>query len=132
MPGPRIHRWKARVAAIKVETYALYLASRDPRVPLRAKVVAALVVAYLLSPIDLIPDFIPFVGHLDDFLLVPLGLALAVRWIPPEVMAEHRAAATRPHPHPRLVAWSGAAIVSTLWLVGLAVFAVTVRRLLRA
>lgn len=90
-----IDRWRQRAAALKADTYALYLASRDPRVPWRAKVVAGITVAYVLSPIDLIPDFIPVLGYLDDLVLVPLGLALAIRLISPSLLAEHRAEAVR-------------------------------------
>ena len=94
--------WKARARALKRDTYALYLACRDPRVPWYAKALAAAVVAYALSPIDLIPDFIPVLGYLDDLLLVPLGLALALRLIPAPVMAECRREAAA-----RLAAGSG-------------------------
>jgi uncharacterized membrane protein YkvA (DUF1232 family) len=86
---------RARVRALEADTYALYLAARDPRVPWHAKAVAALTAAYALSPIDLIPDFIPVIGYLDDLVLVPLGIALAIRLIPPAVLAEHRAEAAR-------------------------------------
>ena len=76
------------VAQLKRNTYALYLASRDSRVPWPAKIVTMLVVAYLLSPVDLIPDFIPVLGYLDDIVLVPLGIALAMRCIPAEIWAD--------------------------------------------
>jgi uncharacterized membrane protein YkvA (DUF1232 family) len=75
---------------LKTETFALYYAIRDPRTPLAAKIVAGAVVAYALSPIDLIPDFIPVLGHLDDLVLVPLGIALSIRMIPEQVMYEAR------------------------------------------
>jgi uncharacterized membrane protein YkvA (DUF1232 family) len=78
---------------IKRDVHALYLASRDPRVPWYAKVVAVLVVSYALSPIDLIPDFIPVLGYLDDVILVPLGVLLVIRLIPPDILAEHRSLA---------------------------------------
>ena len=78
--------WKARAKALKTEIHALVIASRDARTPWTAKVCVALVVAYALSPIDLIPDFIPVVGYLDDLILLPLGIALAIRLIPAEVM----------------------------------------------
>lgn len=84
---------KRRVEALKTETYALYLAARHPRTPWYAKAFVAAVVAYAVSPIDLIPDFIPVLGLLDDLVLIPLGVLLALRMIPPEVMAESRAAA---------------------------------------
>ena len=88
----RLKRWADRV---KRDILALYLAMRDPRVPWFAKFFAAVVAGYALSPIDLIPDFIPIVGYLDDLVLLPLGIVLAIRMIPPPVMEDlrHRAAA---------------------------------------
>ncbi len=85
-----VDRWKKQAGELKLQTYALYLAYRDPRTPWYAKAWAGLVVAYAFSPIDLIPDFIPVLGYLDDLLLVPLGIALALRMIPVEVMAAAR------------------------------------------
>ena len=83
-------QWELKVQQIKVETYALYLAYRDPRTPWYAKLLAAGVVAYAVSPIDLIPDFIPVLGILDDLVIVPLGAALAIKMVPKEVMTECR------------------------------------------
>jgi uncharacterized membrane protein YkvA (DUF1232 family) len=82
--------WKLKVQQIKVETYALYLAYRDPRTPWYAKLLAAGVVAYAVSPVDLIPDFIPVLGILDDLVIVSLGAALAIKMVPKEVMTECR------------------------------------------
>jgi uncharacterized membrane protein YkvA (DUF1232 family) len=82
--------WKGRVRQLKRETYALYLAARDPRTPWYAKALAICVVGYAISPIDLIPDFIPIVGYLDDLLLVPLGIAITLRLVPSHVLAESR------------------------------------------
>lgn len=82
---------KKRARKLKTEVYALYFAYRDPRVPLFARIFAAGVVAYAFSPIDLIPDFIPVLGYLDDLILVPLGIALALKMIPPPIMEECRA-----------------------------------------
>jgi uncharacterized membrane protein YkvA (DUF1232 family) len=82
--------WKQRARRLKRDTYALYLAARDPRVPWYTKALALGVVGYALSPIDLIPDFIPIVGYLDDLILVPLGLALVLRLTPGYVLAESR------------------------------------------
>lgn len=82
--------WKERVRVLKKETFALYLACRHPRVPWYAKILALIVVGYALSPIDLIPDFIPILGYLDDMILIPLGIMLVVRMIPAEVLAECR------------------------------------------
>ena len=84
---------KSWARGIKRDVVALYFAARDPRVPWYAKAVAAAVAAYALSPIDPIPDFIPVLGHLDELVVVPLGIILAIKLISPEVMAEHRAAA---------------------------------------
>lgn len=81
-------QWQQWAAALKQNTYALYLASRDQRVPWLAKVLIAVVVAYALSPIDLIPDFIPVLGYLDDLLLLPIGIWLAIRLIPQDVWRE--------------------------------------------
>jgi uncharacterized membrane protein YkvA (DUF1232 family) len=116
-------RAKARV--IKQDTYALYFAYRDPRVPWYAKVVAALVVAYAFSPIDLIPDFVPVLGYLDDVILVPLGIALAVRMIPADVMAEARESARAHLSQRRPVNWAAAVIIILVWiavLLGVASF----------
>ena len=88
-----VGRLRHRARLIKRDTYALYLACQDPRTPWYAKVFAGGVVAYALSPIDLIPDFIPVLGYLDDLILVPLGIALAVKMIPGPVLVDCRAAA---------------------------------------
>jgi uncharacterized membrane protein YkvA (DUF1232 family) len=116
-------RLKQRAEAIKVDTYALYLAYRDPRVPWYAKAWAALVVAYALSPIDLIPDFIPVLGYVDDLVLIPLGVSLALRLIPPEVMAECRQRAKVQLNQSPAHSWLGALIVVVIWLVVIALIA---------
>lgn len=102
---------------IKRDVVALWLAARDPRVPWHAKAVAAAVAAYALSPVDLIPDFIPVVGYLDDLLIVPLGVLLAVRLIPPAVMADLRAQALG-HRRPRSLA--GLVFIIILWVATVA------------
>lgn len=107
-------RWKERARALKRDTYALYLAYHDARTPWYARVVALCVVAYAFSPIDLIPDFIPVLGYLDDLILVPLGIALAVRLIPPEVMAQSRERAQQAAQRPQN--WFVAAAIVALWL----------------
>ncbi len=102
------------------QTTALLLAYRDPRTPWYAKAWAALVLAYAFSPVDLIPDFIPVLGSLDDLLLVPLGVWLAVRMIPPEVMAEARARAEQAGgPAQTLGRW-GIGLVLFVWLLAAA------------
>lgn len=94
--------------------HALYLAARDPRVPWYAKAMALAVAGYALSPIDLIPDFVPVLGLLDDIIIVPLGIALVVRLVPPEIMAEHRELASAAEDRP--VSDRAAAVVVALWL----------------
>ncbi len=89
MPGI-YQRFKDSVDTLKKEIHALYLAYKDPRVPWAAKVFTAVVVGYALSPIDLIPDFVPVLGYLDDLILLPLGIWLALKMIPPEILAECR------------------------------------------
>ncbi len=109
--------WRERARALRADSLALYLAARDPRVPWLAKGVALAVVAYALSPIDLIPDFIPVLGLLDDLLLLPLGIALAVRLIPVPLLDEHRAEAARRFAAGAPRSRVGAAIVVALWLL---------------
>jgi uncharacterized membrane protein YkvA (DUF1232 family) len=108
---------------LQTEVYALYLAYRDPRVPWYAKVLAACVVGYALSPIDLIPDFIPVLGYLDDLVLIPLGIALTLRMIPPAVMVECRARARSELADGKPVSRAAAAVIVAIWL-GLAALAV--------
>jgi uncharacterized membrane protein YkvA (DUF1232 family) len=112
-----LDRLKARARALKTEVYALYLAYRDPRVPLYARIFAACVVAYAFSPIDLIPDFIPVLGYLDDLILVPLGITLAIRMIPAPVMAESRARAIEIMAQGKPVNRSAAIGIVVIWLV---------------
>jgi uncharacterized membrane protein YkvA (DUF1232 family) len=85
--------WKQKAGELKLQTYALYFAYRDPRVRWYAKAFIGLIVAYAFSPIDLIPDFIPILGYVDDLILIPLGVFLALKMIPAPVMEESRAKA---------------------------------------
>ena len=119
----RVQRLKAWAGRLKTELRALYLAYRDPRVPWYARVLAIIVVAYAFSPIDLIPDPIPVLGYLDDLVLVPLGIALAVRMIPPAVLAECRARASDTEAVAGPKGTAAAVFVVVIWLV-LAVLAV--------
>ena len=98
---------------IRIEAHAVWLAVRDPRTPIAAKLVGLLVAAYALSPIDLIPDFIPVLGLVDDAILIPLGVWLFERLIPAEQFAEHRARAAEETKRP--VSWGGVLIVLTIW-----------------
>lgn len=105
----RIRTWARQ---LKTATFALYLAYRDPRTPWYARAFTAAVVAYALSPIDLIPDFIPVFGYLDDLLIVPAGIFIAIRLIPPEVMADCRARAAQERP-------PGASRAASIVIVGI-------------
>lgn len=110
--------WKQRARRLKREVYALYLTYKDPRTPWLARLVTACVVGYALSPIDLIPDFIPVLGYLDDLVLVPLGIMLALKLIPAEVMAECRAEAAAAAQRP--TNWLAAGVIVALWLLAAA------------
>jgi uncharacterized membrane protein YkvA (DUF1232 family) len=118
-----IEGWKRQAWRLKRETYALYLAIRDPRVPWYAKALAVCVVGYAFSPIDLIPDFIPVVGYLDDLILVPLGVALVVRLIPPPVLADCRERATATL-HGKVTDWAAARIAMVIIIAVWALLAI--------
>ena len=123
-------RTRQRARRLKAEVYALYLAYRDPRVPWYARLFAAGVVAYAFSPIDLIPDFIPVIGFLDDLILVPLGILLALRMIPPPVMAECRQRAAETLREGRPTNWLAAGVIIAIWVVLAALAVVIALRLL--
>jgi uncharacterized membrane protein YkvA (DUF1232 family) len=106
--------WRERVRFLKREISALYLAAKDPRVPWYAKVLAACVVAYAFSPIDLIPDPIPVLGYLDDLVLLPLGIALVLRLVPAEVLDDCRRRAESGRTRP--VSWTAAAVIVAVWI----------------
>jgi uncharacterized membrane protein YkvA (DUF1232 family) len=109
----RVKQWARN---LKRDVIALWIAARDKRTPLAAKLVAAMVATYALSPIDLIPDFVPVLGYLDDLLIVPLGILMAVKLIPPALMAEfRREAAGRDKP----VSRAGLVFMILVWLAGL-------------
>ena len=111
---PRVRNW---ARGIKRDAHALYLAARDPRTPWFAKALAILVAAYALSPIDLIPDFIPVLGLLDDLVLVPLGILAVLKLIPEGVMTEHRAAAALAAERP--VSRNAAIAIIAIWVVAI-------------
>jgi len=124
--------WKQRARQLKTETHALYIAYRDPRVSWPARLFAALVVGYALSPIDLIPDFVPVLGYLDDLLLVPLGIALALKMIPPAVMAESRDKARQAAAEGKPVSRTAAVVIVAIWLLLAAMAIVLVADLFRS
>jgi len=124
-------KWKLKSRQLKAETYALYLAYRDRRTPWYARVFAVLVVAYAFSPIDLIPDFIPVLGYLDDLVLIPAGVALALKMIPPAVMAECRAEAQLTMQDGRRIGWFAAAMIIMIWAGIIVLMAIWAFRLIR-
>ena len=128
--GTTTQQWQERARALKRDTLALYLAARHPGTPWYAKILVVCVAAYALSPIDLIPDFIPVLGYLDDMVLLPLGIALALRLVPPAVIDECRARAAEAFAAGRPVSKSAAAVVVVLWVAALALSVIVTGRLL--
>ena len=122
----RLRRW-AKTA--KQQTMVMYFAARDSRTPWAVRLLALAVAAYALSPIDLIPDFIPVLGYLDDIILVPLGLLLVVRLLPPEVLAAARLKAD--HAADRPVSWVMALIIASIWGIVLTVFGVWIWQMVK-
>jgi uncharacterized membrane protein YkvA (DUF1232 family) len=118
--------WKKRAKQLRIEVYAIYLAYKDPRVPWYARIFAACVVGYAFSPIDLIPDPIPILGYLDDLVLVPLGIVLALKMIPTEVMAECREKAQEIILQGEPVNRIAAVVIIALWIILAAVVVVLV------
>ena len=110
-----LSRIKTWARSLKRDAHAIYLASRDPRVPWYAKALAIAVAAYALSPIDLIPDFIPVIGYLDELFILPLGIWLVVRLIPDGIMVEYRARANEAGQRP--TSRAGMAAILLIWMV---------------
>ena len=110
----RLKTWARRM---KRDTLALYLARRDPRVPLHAKAMAMVTAAYALSPIDLIPDFIPVLGYLDELIILPLFIYVTIRLIPPDIMMELRAQADQHLSENRPRSMTGAVVIILIWLL---------------
>ena len=113
-----IERWRRRARRLKIDIYAVYLAYKHPRTPWPAKALALFVVDYAVSPIDLIPDFIRALGYVDDLLLLPLGIMLAVKLIPPAVYDECKAKALRTDFKDMPFKWIGALAVVIIWITG--------------
>jgi len=109
----RLKTWARRM---KRDTLALYLARRDPRVPWHAKAMAMVTAAYALSPIDLIPDFIPVLGYLDELIILPLFIYVTIRLIPPDIMMELRAQADQHLSENRPRSMTGAVVIILIWL----------------
>jgi uncharacterized membrane protein YkvA (DUF1232 family) len=109
-----MNKWKQWAQVLKRDAVACYFAARDPRTPWYVKGLALAIAAYAASPIDLIPDFVPVLGYLDDLIIIPLGIALIVRLIPPDVMAEHRAHAMETEERP--VSKGAAVAIILIWI----------------
>ena len=115
---------RERARHLKAETFALYLAARHTGTPWYAKLMVAAIVAYALSPIDLIPDFVPILGYLDDLVLIPLGVTLAIKMIPPAVMSECRARAREVMANGKPVSRVAGAVIVLIWLTLVVLFAI--------
>ena len=131
MTGSFFADLRSRARKLKSEIFALYLALRDPRTPWYAKVFGALVVAYAFSPLDLIPDFIPVLGYLDDVILLPVGIWLTIRMIPPAVLDESRARAEIELRGRRPTNRAAAVVIILLWAGSIALVILAVLRLIR-
>ena len=110
-----LEKLKQRAHHLKAETFALYLAARDPRTPWYAKLLVAGIVAYAFSPIDLIPDFVPVIGYLDDLFLIPLGIVLAIKLVPHHVLAECRIRAQETIKNGKPVSRVAGAVIVIIW-----------------
>jgi uncharacterized membrane protein YkvA (DUF1232 family) len=126
-----VAQWKQRARHLKREVYALYLACKDPRVPWYARVLALCVVGYAFSPIDLIPDFIPILGHIDDLILIPLGIAAVIKLIPPLVLSESRDKAQALLSQHKPTNWVAAGVIVLIWLLLAAASVLLVQRVLQ-
>ncbi len=115
---------KQRARHLRCETFALYLAARDTRTPWYAKLLVAGIVAYAFSPIDLIPDFVPVLGYLDDLILIPLGITLAIKMVPHSVLAECRTRAQESMQNGKPVSRVAGTVIIIIWLLLAVLFAV--------
>jgi uncharacterized membrane protein YkvA (DUF1232 family) len=111
-----LERLKDRARALKAETFSLYLAARHPETPWYAKLFVAGIVAYALSPIDLIPDFVPVLGYLDDLVLIPIGIAIAVKLVPSAVLSECRARARQVMQNDKPASRVAAGVIIFIWV----------------
>jgi uncharacterized membrane protein YkvA (DUF1232 family) len=114
-----IKSWKTKAKQLKTEIVALYLASKHPGTPWYAKVLAVLIIGYALSPIDLIPDFIPVAGYLDDLIIIPAGIALLIKMIPKDVLEECRAKAQSDLLNNKSKNWVAGVIIVLIWLLAI-------------
>ncbi len=124
-----IESWKIKAKRVRTEVSVLYSASKHPRTPWYAKVLAVLIIGYALSPIDLIPDFIPVLGYLDDLILVPLGIALLIKLIPKDILDECRKKAEADLSKRKPKNWVAAIIIILIWLSAVYLIVTVVWRL---
>jgi len=125
-----VARWRLAARQLRTETLALYLSIRDPRSPWYARLAGGVVVAYALSPLDLIPDFIPVLGMVDELVLLPIGIWLTLKLIPPQVIADNRARAQAEMSERRPVNWAAAAVIVIIWVGAIVLAALAIGRLL--
>ncbi len=125
-----LNEFRSRLSALKTESQAVFLAARDPRTPGLARIILVLVAGYAISPLDLIPDFIPVFGYIDDFIIVPAGIRLALKLIPPEVMADARLQAQIQGSDRRLE-MIGTGIIVLLWILAIIALALSTLHWLR-
>jgi uncharacterized membrane protein YkvA (DUF1232 family) len=111
---------KLKANQLKRQTLTVYYASRDPRLPIYIRILAILIAAYALSPIDLIPDFIPIIGLLDDIIIIPLGLALIIKLTPADIMESAKLKSEQEDNRP--VSYSAAVIIFLIWIVAIGIF----------
>jgi len=120
VPNQRIVRWRLWARQLKTKTYTVFLACKDPRTPWYARLFAVAVVAYAFSPIDLIPDFIPILGHLDDLIIIPVGISITLRMIPPNILAECQEKAQQTVEAGKPTNWAAAFVIIAAWLLVIA------------
>ncbi len=121
---------KSKIKELKNETFALYLAYKDPRIPWWKKAYLALIIGYLFSPIDLIPDFIPILGYIDDLILVPLGILLAVKLIDKKILRECRQKAAEETNSDLPIGKKTSVIIIIIWIIGIGLMILTLFNLL--
>jgi len=123
-----LEHWRHKARELRTETHALYLAYKDPRVPWYAKVLLAVVVGYAFSPIDLIPDFIPILGYLDDLVLVPAGVALALKMVPKAILDECRQEARETMAQGGPASRLAAVVIVAIWVLCIVLAVVALAR----
>ena len=118
-----MQRWQQKLRQLKREIYTIYWVTQDSRVPGYVKIMAACILAYAFSPIDLIPDFIPILGYLDDLIIIPIGIWLVIKMIPPNILAECREKAQATIVQKQPIGRVGASVIIAIWIgLGIVIF----------